>query len=78
MADTSCDQLADRLFGPTIKCSQFDFTLTFEQSIFGIGISALFLLWFPLKIWRLHGGPIKTLTNPIYISKIVWNPRCIA
>jgi ATP-binding cassette subfamily C (CFTR/MRP) protein 1 len=71
MATTSCNQAADVHFGPTIKCAQFDFTLTFEQSIFGIGFSALFLLLFPIKIKRLLGAPIKTLTNPIYFSKIV-------
>jgi ATP-binding cassette subfamily C (CFTR/MRP) protein 1 len=71
MATRSCNQAADALFGPPIKCPQFDFTLTFQQSILGIGFSALFLLLFPIKVKRLIGAPIKTLTNPIYFAKIV-------
>lgn len=35
---TACNASADREFGPGVQSGvQFDFTLTFEQSIFGIG-----------------------------------------
>jgi ATP-binding cassette subfamily C (CFTR/MRP) protein 1 len=70
MADI-CDVAVDRKFGPGVQCSQFDFTLTFEQSIFGIGISTIFLLLFPVRAKQLFCAPIKTTQHPIYLAKIV-------
>ncbi|KAF2396774.1 P-loop containing nucleoside triphosphate hydrolase protein [Trichodelitschia bisporula] len=66
----SCDVLADRSFGPGVKCDQFDFTVTFEQSIFGIGVSSLFLLLLPLRLWLLRRASTKTRSHPIYAFKI--------
>jgi ATP-binding cassette subfamily C (CFTR/MRP) protein 1 len=66
-----CSVVADRNFGPGVKCDQFDFTLTFEQSIFGIGISSVLLLLFPFRVWSLYRATIKTVKNSIYASKIV-------
>lgn len=71
MANVPCTELLDSHFGPIAKCDQFDFTLTFEQSIFGIGISALFLLWLPFKLRNLYGASIRTTTSAIHKAKIV-------
>lgn len=71
MAPNSCTVTTDSHFGPTAKCSQFDFTLTFEQSIFGIGINALFLLWLPFKLRILYSAPIRTTSNVIHKAKTV-------
>jgi hypothetical protein len=70
-----CNLAQDGLFGPGVPCSQFDFTLTFEQSIFGIGISAVLLLLFPLRLAILRRATIKTSENAIYLFKIVYPPR---
>ncbi|CRG87654.1 Cu2+-exporting ATPase [Talaromyces islandicus] len=57
----NCPQTADQVFGPAVSCPHvFDFTLLFEQSIFSIGPSVLFLLLLPLRVWNLHGKTIKT------------------
>jgi hypothetical protein len=66
-----CNVGLDQRFGPVVQCSQFDFTLAFEQSIFGIGISAMFLLLFPFRAKQLFHAPIKIVQHPIYIAKIV-------
>jgi len=66
-----CTVLTDRSFGPGVKCEQFDFTLTFEQAIFGIGVSALLLILIPLRILRVFNEERKTTQNSIYYSKIV-------
>ncbi|PWY87876.1 P-loop containing nucleoside triphosphate hydrolase protein [Aspergillus sclerotioniger CBS 115572] len=48
---SSCSPAADRLFGPPIHgCHYLDFTLLFEQVVFGIIPSACFL---PAVAWRL-------------------------
>lgn len=71
MATVPCTELTDSQFGPVANCDQFDFTLTFEQSIFGIGISALFLLWLPFKLQSLYGASIRTTASAIHKAKIV-------
>ncbi|KAF2671106.1 P-loop containing nucleoside triphosphate hydrolase protein [Microthyrium microscopicum] len=66
-----CNALqADKAFGPGYSCGQFDFTLAFEQSIFGIGISSFFLLLVPLRFWGLYGSTVKLSRNWIYFVKI--------
>lgn len=48
---SSCSSAADRTFGPPIHgCSYLDFTLLFEQVVFGIVLSACFL---PAIAWRI-------------------------
>ncbi|KAF2434238.1 P-loop containing nucleoside triphosphate hydrolase protein [Tothia fuscella] len=59
-----CNISLDQAFGPSIKCQQFDFTLTFEQSILGIGVSFIFLLVLPLKAYRLYGSSTKIIYSP--------------
>lgn len=68
---SACTVAADQTFGPAVKCGQFDFTLFFEQSIFGIGISSLFLLFVPFRIAQLYRAEIKTLWNSMFAVKIV-------
>lgn len=69
-----CNLAQDGLFGPGVPCSQFDFTLTFEQAIFGVGITAFFLLLFVFRLGQLHGQSIKTLPNLVFPAKLVRGP----
>jgi ATP-binding cassette subfamily C (CFTR/MRP) protein 1 len=66
-----CNRTADNQFGPIVPCVDFDFSLAFEQSIFIIGISSLFLVLFPFRIKQLYGTSIKTLSSPLQYLKIV-------
>ncbi|TLD36942.1 P-loop containing nucleoside triphosphate hydrolase protein [Venturia nashicola] len=70
MPTVPCTELLDSHFGPVAKCTQFDFTLAFEQAIFGIGISALFLLWLPIKLRSLYGASIRSESSAIHKAKI--------
>lgn len=67
----SCDISHDVMFEPGAKCSQFDFTLMFEQSIFGIGISGLFLIIFLFQLVKLPGKTIKAYQSPFHWVKLV-------
>jgi hypothetical protein len=68
----ACDLAVDQTFGPAVQCpDQFDFTLFFEQAIFGIGFSGLFLLIVPFRVYHLWGATIKCSKSPIYAAKIV-------
>jgi hypothetical protein len=66
-----CDLAKDGLFGPGVQCSQFDFTLTFEQAIFGVGISSIYLICFLIRLGQLHGQSIKTLQSIAFPAKLV-------
>src|ERR1700722_18890083 len=66
-----CDTGKDASFGPTVQCSQFDFTLTFEQSILVIGISSLYLILFIIRLGQLYRTSVKTLPNTILWAKLV-------
>jgi hypothetical protein len=66
-----CDPAKDRPFGPGVQCSQFDFTLTFEQAIFGVGISSFYLICSFIRLGQLHRKPIKTLPSPFFAAKLV-------
>lgn len=70
MANKSCNVSLDRDFGPGVQCTQFNFMLLFEQSIFGIGISAVLLILSLLRVKRLLRAPVKTSAHPIYIIKM--------
>jgi hypothetical protein len=67
----SCNGTVDNQFGPAVACMDFDFTLAFEQSIFIIGISSLFLISFPFRLRQLYGASIKTFDSPLQYIKIV-------
>jgi hypothetical protein len=70
--DGNCPKSSDQFFGPAVSCPHvFDFTLLFEQSIFSIGPSILFLLLVPLRIWNLYGKTIKTtklVNNALWVK----------
>lgn len=76
--DAKCNQTADQVFGPAVSCPHvFDFTLLFEQSIFSIIPSALFLLLVPWRVWNLSGKNIKT-TKLVNILKFTSAASLIA
>ena len=67
----SCTPELDRRFGPAISCQDFDFTLAFEQTIFGIGVSCLVLIFTIICFGRPLGAERVVLTSRIYFAKIV-------
>jgi ATP-binding cassette subfamily C (CFTR/MRP) protein 1 len=69
--DVICNAAADGKFGPGIQCSQFDFTLSFEQTIFFLGVSASFLIFFPWRTYQLYGTTIKTIKSAFHPLKVV-------
>jgi hypothetical protein len=71
---STCGLKADEAFGPIAKCNDFDLTLTFEQSILGIGVSAVFLLLFPLRLLQLFSATVKTTKSVIEYAKLVSLP----
>ena len=66
-----CQIALDRKFGPGIQCSQFDFTITFEQEIFGIIVSSIFLILITLRCWRVYGKKVITTSETILWVKAV-------
>jgi len=50
-----CTASLDADFGPGIKCAQFDFTLAFQQLIFGVVVSSLFLSWMLIRFKQVLG-----------------------
>jgi hypothetical protein len=66
-----CDAAKDGQFGPGINCSAFDFTLTFEQAIFGIGITSFYLILFIIRLGQLYGQSIKVRPGLILWVKLV-------
>ena len=66
-----CTTLADRAFGPLIQCRQFDFTLTFEQTLLAITTSLAFLLLFPIRIKQIYRSEIIIRGSLFYKLKIV-------
>jgi hypothetical protein len=66
-----CSSLENRSFGRLVGCDTFNSTQMFEQNIFTIGASVLFLLIIPLRVRRLLGEDPKTLATGVYRWKIV-------
>ncbi|TDZ40639.1 ABC transporter atnG [Colletotrichum spinosum] len=66
-----CSASADDSFGPVVRnCRNgFDFTLTFEQSLFTILPACLLLLIAPFRLQRLWKGPLKVTGNALRLSK---------
>jgi hypothetical protein len=75
MWNETCNSRSDWDFGPVAKCDQFDFTLTFEQSILGIGVTAVFLLLFPIRLFQLSTATVKTTKTLTESIKLVGRPR---
>ncbi|XHG07806.1 hypothetical protein AWENTII_010938 [Aspergillus wentii] len=64
--------MSDNTFGPTSHSRQFDFTLTFEQSILSIIPSAVLLLVGPLRLLYLSRCQSKTSSeHKHYLLKLV-------
>jgi hypothetical protein len=61
---STCTNGADKVFGPVVAppCRRgFDFTLLFEQSIFSIGPSCIFLLVVPLRLFWLYRSKVTVV-----------------
>lgn len=65
--------LADQEFGPRVqvRCREFDFTVTFEQSILSILPSALFIVLASIRIYVLIQKSPKVHGRYWQISKVV-------
>ncbi|KXH29218.1 ABC transporter [Colletotrichum simmondsii] len=70
--NTSCPLGSDNQFGPRIdyNCRHFDFTLLFEDAIFHIIPSAVFLLLIPFRIFSIAGTPVKVATYRLALCKL--------
>jgi ATP-binding cassette, subfamily C (CFTR/MRP), member 1 len=66
-----CISALDRDFGPVVSCRDFDFTLSFEQSIFEIGVSSLFLVVLPFCLWIRLQIPRELISTPFFSVKVV-------
>jgi hypothetical protein len=66
-----CNSTLDREFGPVVACHDFDFTLSFEQSVFEIGVSSLFLVLLPFCLWVRLRTPRKWIKAPFFSVKVV-------
>ncbi|CCD53931.1 similar to ABC transporter [Botrytis cinerea T4] len=72
-ASSVCVADADAFFGPRVDpCRrQFDFTLLFEQSVFTVGPSAIFIVLLSLRIPKLYREKRKTLPNSLWGFKLI-------
>lgn len=63
----------DDSFGPVVAgCrDDFDFTLVFEESIFTILPSALFLCFIPLRFWSIYRRPDAVKWPRLLLLKLV-------
>jgi hypothetical protein len=70
-----CNATVDDEFGPAVACGDFDFTLAFEQTIFLIGTSSLFLLAGSIRLRKLLKEPTKVKgLRYLYGAKMVTSP----
>jgi ATP-binding cassette subfamily C (CFTR/MRP) protein 1 len=68
----SCLPSADSVFGPVVNgCRDFDFTFAFEQYIFSIVPSVLFLLAMPVRLRKLYGKPKRVNWTSLRLTKLV-------
>jgi hypothetical protein len=74
---SGCHQNADDEFGPqvAIACRAFDFTLLFEDAVFVILPTALFLLLLPWRLRSLWKRSVKTESYELAIYKLVRSPQ---
>jgi hypothetical protein len=68
-----CGPVVDKQWGPFVDCHDmpFDFTLRFEEAVFGAVFSVLFTTLFSFKIFELRGTPFKTLPSSTQIFRLV-------
>lgn len=70
-----CNATFDNDFGPASACGDFDFSLAFEQIVFIIGTSSLFLLAALLRLRKLLRESIKIDgLQYLYGAKTVQHP----
>lgn len=60
----------DDRFGPVVA-QYFDFTRLFEDTIFSLAPSVLFLCVFPLRMFWLWGKPRKVTGGALQTNKMV-------
>lgn len=71
---SGCSPQADNSFGPVIDpgCRDgFDFTLLFENAIFGLVPAVTFLLVFPVRLQVLVKRDVRTHPHPMRLAKLV-------
>ncbi|PYH89268.1 multidrug resistance-associated protein [Aspergillus ellipticus CBS 707.79] len=71
---SGCSLEADNVFGPVVghACRDgFDFTLLFEQSIFGLIPAVAFLFASPFRVRQLAKKDVRTLRNRMRTAKLV-------
>ncbi|KAK1458226.1 ABC transporter [Colletotrichum melonis] len=70
--NTSCPLGSEDQFGPRIdyNCRHFDFTLLFEDAIFHILPSTVFLLLIPFRIFSIARTPVKVATYRLALCKL--------
>jgi hypothetical protein len=66
-----CSVIEDNTFSPVVQCKDFDFTLYFEQAIFGIGVSGVWLIIFLLRLLVVPTKKIVARKSPLHVAKIV-------
>lgn len=73
----ACEPAKDAAFGPGLKCSEFDFTISFEHAILGIGPTSLFLIWSVVRLKQLYRTPSKLRRNIIQAASVVSALRAV-
>jgi hypothetical protein len=66
-----CSAAEDNTFSPVVQCKDFDFTLYFEQAIFGIGISGVWVIIFLLRLLVVPTKKVVARKSPLHVAKIV-------
>lgn len=75
LAPSICSSVDDTLGPWAGQCrGGFDFTLLFEESILAIPLLSIFLLVLPFRLFQLGRQDTKTISSPLKIYKVVWNP----
>lgn len=68
-----CPVSVDDSFGPWAGACRggFDITLLFEESILAIPLLCLFILVLPGRFLQLARSPVKVVTSPLQLLKLV-------
>lgn len=75
----ACSLSSDNEFGPRVNpyCRTFDFTLLFEDVLFGAIPAALLLLILPARLVHLVNSPVKSLPHRLLVYKVVHIPQSL-
>jgi hypothetical protein len=71
MTIQKCNLSEDRKVWPVIDCTDFDFTLAFEQIVFVIAISAVFVLFAGFRVKHIFKAHVKAASTPTHKLKFV-------